>query len=142
MLSPAPDLTPEIAVLLRRAMFPDPARIALALEAYRTHPDRRIFVWDVGGRPVCAVGVQLAGREAQVLHIGTRPEQAGRGHGRQLVYAVAAQLGLTRLTAETDDDAVGFYRRSGFEVAEVPGRGGRRRYLCTLKLGETGNPEG
>lgn len=135
MLSPAPDLTPEIAALLSRAMFPDPARIARALEAYRSEPGLAVFIWEVGGVAVSAAGVQVAGAEAEVRHIGTRPDCAGQGHGRALLRAIAAHLNLSRLTAETDDDAVDFYRRSAFEIGDAPDRGGRRRYLCTLSPG-------
>lgn len=108
MLRPAPALSPEIAALLSRAMFPDPARIARALAAYRTEPDRAVFVWEVGGVAVSAAGVRVAGAEAEVLHIGTRPDGTGQGHGRALLWAIAAHLKLSRLVAETDDAAVDF----------------------------------
>lgn len=134
MLRPAPALSPEIAALLSRAMFPDPARIARALAAYRTEPDRAVFVWEVGGVAVSAAGVRVAGAEAEVLHIGTRPDGTGQGHGRALLWAIAAHLKLSRLVAETDEDAVGFYCRSGFEIGGAPDRGERRRFLCTLTL--------
>jgi ribosomal protein S18 acetylase RimI-like enzyme len=134
VLCSAPILTPEIAALLGRAMFPDPERIARALEAYRTEPERRVFVWEVGGKAVCAAGLRVAGPEAELLHIGTRPDQEGHGFGSELLRAIAVSLALSRLTAETDEDSVGFYRRGGFEVGDAPNRAGRRRFLCTLTL--------
>ena len=134
VLCPVPILTPEIAALLGRAMFPAPERVARVLEAYRTEADRKVFVWEVGGELVCAAGLRVAGAEAEVLHIGTRLDQVGRGFGRDLLRAIAASLGLSQLTAETDEDAVRFYRRSGFEVRDAPNRGERRRFLCTLSL--------
>lgn len=134
VLCSAPILTPEIAALLGRAMFPDPERMVRALEAYRTEADRKVFVWMVGGEPVCAAGLRVAGPEAEVLHIGTRLDQVGRGFGHELLRGIAASLGLSQLTAETDEDAVGFYRRGGFEVRNAPNRGERRRFFCTLSL--------
>lgn len=136
MLRPVPALTPEIAALLGRAMFLDPARVARTLEAYRTEPDRLIFVWDVGHQPVSAAGVRVTGREAEVLHIGTQEELAGNGYGRNLILAIAAHLNLSRLIAETDDDSVGFYSHSGFEIAEAADKGGGRRFRCVLSLAE------
>ncbi|CAM4394917.1 GNAT family N-acetyltransferase [Deinococcus marmoris] len=132
MLRPASLLTPEIAALLSRAMFPDPARIERTLEAYRTEGEQRLFVWDVGGQTVSAAGLRVSGRAAEVLHIGTHPDAGEKGYGRGLLRAIAAHLNLSQLMAETDDDSVEFYRRSGFEIMEAPARGGRRRYLCTL----------
>ncbi|MFK7602099.1 GNAT family N-acetyltransferase [Deinococcus sp. SM5_A1] len=134
MLRLAPALTPEIAVLLGRAMFPDPARIERALEAYRTEDSRQLFVWEVGGQIVSAAALRSNGQKAEVLHIGTRPDAGGRGYGRGLLHAIAAHLNLSQLTAETDDESVEFYRRSGFEIAEAPARGGRRRFWCVLSL--------
>jgi len=134
MLQPAPSLTPEIAALLARAMFPDLARIARTLETYRTDPARRVFIWEVNGEPVSAVGLVVNEASAEVLHIGTRPESTGNGHGRQLLFAVADHLHLWQLTAETDDDSVEFYRRCGFRVCEAQPRGERRRFRCGLSL--------
>ena len=51
----------------------------------------------------------------------------GRPYGiRQLVY-LGHELALAELEAETDEDAVEFYRRCGFDVESIPEEGGRRR---------------
>jgi len=134
MLQPAPSLTPEIAALLARAMFPDLARITRTLETYRTDPARRVFIWEVNGEPVRAVGLVVNETSAEVLHIGTRSESTGNGHGRQLLFAAADHLYLWQLTAETDDDSVEFYRRCGFRVYETQPRAERRRFRCGLSL--------
>lgn len=60
----------------------------------------------------------------------------GRGLARRLLAAVA-RLG-SPVVAETDDDAVGFYRRLGFRVAtapEDPRWPGTVRYRCVLDTG-------
>ncbi|MCP2014067.1 ribosomal protein S18 acetylase RimI-like enzyme [Deinococcus sp. HSC-46F16] len=136
MLTELPILTPEAGDLLARAMFPDPERIARTLEAYRTAPERRVFVWLEGGRVVSAAGLRIQGAEVEVLHLATRPGEKGRGHARALLHALAEHLNAARLVAETDDGAVGFYRRAGFEVTPAPPRGGRARYRVTLHRGE------
>jgi GNAT superfamily N-acetyltransferase len=132
--------TPATEELLTRAMFPDPVRIARALAAYRVEANRHIFAWQAGGRMVSAAGLRVEEDAAEVLHIGTRPDMEGQGYGRALLHAVLIRLQLNRMTAETDDDAVDFYRRSGFGVVETQDRGGRRRYLCTLTPGKADQP--
>ncbi|MDV6373754.1 GNAT family N-acetyltransferase [Deinococcus arenicola] len=132
MLHLAPALTPQIAALLGRAMYPDPARIDRTLEAYRTEDHRQLFAWEVDGQTVSAAGLRVSGRTAEILHIGTHPDAVGRGYGRELVHAIAAHLKLAQLMAETDDESVEFYRCSGFKITEAPARGERRRSLCTL----------
>lgn len=132
MLTEPDILTPELGALLARAMFADPERIRRRLEEYRTDSGRRVLAWVVEGRPVCAAGVRPREEEAEVLHLGTAPGEEGRGHARALLHAVAAHLHISRLVAETDEDAVNFYRRAGFEVTPAPPKGGRTRYRCVL----------
>lgn len=132
MLTELPTLTPEAGSLLTRAMFPDPERIARTLATYRMDPERRVFVWLEGGRVVSAAGLHTPGETAEVLHLVTRPGKEGRGYARALLHALAGHLDAEQLVAEADDDAVGFYRRAGFEVTPAPPRGSRDRYRATL----------
>lgn len=132
MLTGCLTLTPEIEVLLTRAMFPDPDRIRGTLQTYREDPERRVFGWMAGGRMVSAAGVRQEGEELEVLHLATAPGEEGRGHARTLLHALAEHLNAARLVAETDDAAVNFYRRSGFEVRPAPPRGDRSRSRVTL----------
>ncbi|WP_051517308.1 GNAT family N-acetyltransferase [Deinococcus phoenicis] len=132
MLTEPDALTPELGALLARAMFPDPARIRRTLESYRSDPERRIFAWTLEGRPVSAAGLRPHGQEVEVLHLGTAPGQEGRGYARALLHALAEHLKAARVVAETDEDAVGFYRRAGFMVTPIPSRWGRARFGCTL----------
>ncbi|MFC4427370.1 GNAT family N-acetyltransferase [Deinococcus navajonensis] len=130
MLHAGPPLCPVLQALLQQAMFPDPARVALAFEAYRRLPGRHIFSWEEQGRAVSAAGLQVDGRVAELLHLGTCPEATRQGHARRLLQAVTAHLDLKELSAETDDEAAGFYRRSGFAVSPAPSKGGRSRFRC------------
>lgn len=125
-------LGPEIAELLARAMFPDPARIARTLSEYRQRSDWQVFAWQHHGLVVCSAGLRIAGPQAELLHIGTSPLEARKGHARSLLEAVISELKLTRLVAETDDAAVVFYQRCGFEVQAIPNKWGTPRYRCVL----------
>ncbi|WP_019587020.1 GNAT family N-acetyltransferase [Deinococcus apachensis] len=132
MLTEPNTLTPEVEALLTRAMFPDPERLRRKLERYRAEPERRIFVWMADGRPVSAAGILQHGEEVEILHLGTAPGEERRGHARALLHAIEAHLKITRLLAETDDEAVGFYRRAGFQVTPAPPKGGSSRYRAVL----------
>ncbi|MFC5849015.1 GNAT family N-acetyltransferase [Deinococcus petrolearius] len=132
----SPPLTPDLGALLARAMFPDPERVRRELAAYRSGAGGQVFAWEVGGEVVSAAGLRLEaeGRNAEVRHLGTAPAHTGRGHGRALLSAAAGVLGVRTLWAETDDGAVGFYRRAGFAVSAAPSPWGVNRYLCRLTL--------
>ena len=64
-------------------------------------------------------------------YIAVAPELRGDGIGRALVDALAGVSG--QVVAETDDDAVGFYRALDFDIGPAPSDPrwpGRRRYRC------------
>ena len=77
------------------------------------------------------------GNSAEILGIAVKDKLKRLGIGKFMINSAAAVLGLKSITAETDDDAVNFYRRSGFETkafirhfpdADVT------RYHCSLTL--------
>ena len=93
--------TPEVAALLRLAMWPDPERVRAELDAYRGEPGLQVWSWEVGngkggGRTVCAAGLHLAGTRAELCHLGTAADARGRGHARALLHALVAELELYR----------------------------------------------
>lgn len=53
---------------------------------------------------------------AELLHIAVKSSERRNGIGRQLVKLVIQEENLEELVAETDRDAVDFYRRCGFAV--------------------------
>ncbi|WP_119674524.1 GNAT family N-acetyltransferase [Deinococcus sp. RM] len=124
--------TPDTDALLTRAMSPDPQRIQAALHRYRTDPDWQLHTWEVAGQAVCAATLTVHGQGGTVRYIGTHPDHTGQGHARALLHALMNTLDLHTLTAETDDDAADFYRRSGFHVQEISSPWDRRRSRCTL----------
>jgi putative acetyltransferase len=73
-----------------------------------------VCVRDGDGHVVGFVGVQGAEVAALFVHSAWR----GQGIGRRLLSYAVETLGATRLDVnEQNDQAVGFYRRMGFEVA-------------------------
>ena len=67
-------------------------------------------------------------------YIAVAPGLRGDGIGRALVDALASVSG--QVVAETDDDAVGFYRALDFDIDPAPSDPrcpGRRRYRCVRR---------
>ncbi|WP_157451168.1 GNAT family N-acetyltransferase [Deinococcus puniceus] len=116
-------------------MFPDPQRVAAALTAYANDPTRLVFAWYVRGQPVSAAGIQVSENAAEVLHIGTAAQCRGQGYGRALLHGIRAHLGGMTLSADTDEQAVEFYRQSGFDVIPMPSVWGGPRFRCTIGRG-------
>jgi ribosomal protein S18 acetylase RimI-like enzyme len=90
----------------------------------------------VEGNRVVAFAALDPGVDPTVIeYIAVEEASQGRGHGGALVDA-ARDAGSSRAVyAETDDDAVDFYRRLGFTVtgkAPDPRWPERQRYACLL----------
>lgn len=72
----------------------------------------------------------------EVRHIAVQPGLRGHGIGRDLVRLGMAATALRAVVAETDRDAVGFYRALGFSVQSLGERyPGSERFLCRLDGG-------
>ena len=105
------------------------------MEEYLGDPSVKIFVCENEGEKAGILVMKEDGSEAEILGIAVRKDQRKKGIGKDMVYQVMEIEHLKRITAQTDDDAIGFYRSSGFEaervVIEYPD-GSTVRYNCVL----------
>ena len=105
---------------------------------------RRILVEELAVMEVVGTGPQgaptsMAAYVSQpygvvLEYIAVAPESRGDGIGRALVDSLASVSG--RVVAETDNDAVGFYRALDFDIGPAPSDPrwpGRRRYRCVRR---------
>ncbi|MBP7401224.1 MAG: GNAT family N-acetyltransferase [Clostridia bacterium] len=69
--------------------------------------------------------------EMEILAIAVDPAFRGQGVGRELIQAVTRMHEPYQIVAETDADAVAFYRRCGFQVKSLGEKyPGVVRYRC------------
>jgi ribosomal protein S18 acetylase RimI-like enzyme len=68
----------------------------------------------------------------EILNIAVDPDYRGRGFGSQLVKQVIAAHSPAKIIAETDDDAVDFYRKLGFNTIPFHSKWGITRYKMLL----------
>ncbi|MCL2404469.1 MAG: GNAT family N-acetyltransferase [Defluviitaleaceae bacterium] len=81
--------------------------------------------------------VQKSGELPKVRGIAVDPQYRQQGIGKQFIQYACSSLDITTLMAETDDDAVMFYRNCGFETEEfmiMGDSGEHKRYKCTLHV--------
>jgi len=91
--------------------------------------------WEVKGLVVaCAGSEPLDSGTIGIRSIAVAPTWRNRGIGRALIDALAKQAEAEHVVADTDDDAVGFYRSCGFSVEDAPPKFGRTRYWCTRDM--------
>ena len=140
-------LTSEEAFLIYAPCMYQPAYedYKALMEKFLLDPSVKIFVCDMDGekagilvlRETKAAEGAETGVEAEILGIAVRKDLRGKGIGKEMVCRAMESEHLERITAQTDDDAIGFYRKSGFEtervVVEYP-NGSVVRYNCSLNV--------
>jgi ribosomal protein S18 acetylase RimI-like enzyme len=126
---------PAVRSLLARSIgYPTTAKIAAVCERYR-HDDRRILLgFERDSVLVSYAGLELVGpSEAILWNIVVVPAAQGQGIGRAIVTYVRNRFARRQLVAETDRNAVGFYRACGFTIESLGERyPGTERFRCTL----------
>ncbi|MHB1505304.1 MAG: GNAT family N-acetyltransferase [Sulfobacillus sp.] len=95
-----------------------------------------LYGWTDNGPVTGLIGIrQTAPAVAEILHVAVAEGHRLQGIGRRMVEAVIAHHQLAALTAETDKDAVDFYRRCGFVVTSLGQMYlGGERFLCTRTM--------
>lgn len=113
---------------------PTPERLLARARRYRDDPHAEAFACLRGGEALGAIVLAREGTDAvRILDLGVLAGERHKGVGRALVEHTVRTLCPARLLAETDGDAVDFYRHLGFEVAFLEGKyPGCPRYACEL----------
>lgn len=99
-------------------------------------PNVRVFGCFEDDALLGVIAVRKMSDYAEICGIAVEEKRRGCGIGGKLVRYVMDMLKPDVLSAETDDDAVEFYRKAGFlieEFAKVYDSGVYRRYRCTLR---------
>lgn len=106
-----------------------------ALDEVRSHygSGEWTFIGLVEGDEIfaCAGAERLDANTIGIRSIAVEPGSRHLGLGRTLLDALGERFETHRMVAETDDEAVGFYRHCGFTIEDAPSKFGRPRYWCT-----------
>jgi ribosomal protein S18 acetylase RimI-like enzyme len=134
----------EVRALVGHALGSSTAARLDEVMARYAAPSWRLVGFDATGSLVGCVGYaaetdESATNAASVQHIAVVPEARRSSVGRTMLRWLREVEGLRSLRAETDEDAVGFYRRCGFRTERVthPRFPAARRWACTLRAADT-----
>lgn len=129
-----------MAILAQCLYKPTEEKLSLIARGYLDDPAQICFAYAAEASPtaVCAIlGLRLqACREAAIIqHIVVDEAYRGSGLGRLLLEDAAARYAIRSFTAETDQDAVGFYRACGFDIRSLGEKyPGVERFLCEKRI--------
>jgi len=110
-------------------------KTAQILKEYQEHPDQPILGVESNGELVGFIGLRLQPPDAAVIrHIVVGRDHRGQGIGRRMILQVCNTYLLGVIFAETDPDAVEFYRKVGFAVKSLGEKHpGIERFACKLE---------
>jgi ribosomal protein S18 acetylase RimI-like enzyme len=118
---------------------PTPEKMKQLLDDYYASDDRAIFVATQSGKIIGVIGIDCTDKpHGFITHIAVSPDMRKQGVGRHLINHTTAVLELSDIRAETDQDAVVFYRACGFETEEIESQySGVRRFRCVKSMIES-----
>lgn len=126
----------EVRELLGQCMWPDEERIANEYELYRATDSLQLMGVVRSRALIGFVGLDEQQEHTLIKHIAIKSEYRGLGYGRQLMVECALRYRMP-LIAETDQEAVDFYRRVGFQIESLGEKyPGVERYQCILDDGD------
>jgi len=127
---------PGVRELLEFSGYPDEDWLRTAIAAYRTDAGLKLYGIEEDDELIGLIGYR--GEEDGTLtiaHLAVSPEHRGLGYGRGLILEMIGQASPTAVVAETDEEAVDFYRNIGFEIESLGEKyPGVERFKCTYDI--------
>lgn len=125
-----------LAVISHSQYMPTEEKLNSLADEYESDIDIFAFAYDdnglIGGTIILK---RLGNDEFEIVSIAADPAHRNQGIASGLISFAATNLKCSVIKAETDDDAVGFYRKYGFHIDSLGEKyPGTVRYLCTLNL--------
>jgi len=103
-------------------------------KALNKYPGEKFYSWIENGETIAVCGFRVLQDKVEICHISVSENARRKGVGKAIIFTMREKYGLT-IEAETDDEAVDFYRKCGFEATalykEYDGKK-YRRWICIL----------
>lgn len=112
---------------------PSPEKVLEVVESYKDS-DHSIMGAFIGDILVGVLGLCKTSKIITIRHISVPLKYQRQGIGTLLLDEVKKQHEGCKIMAETDEESVGFYAKSGFTCHEFKGPYGNLRYKCEFNL--------
>ena len=124
---------PEVLTLLAPSVYnPTPERLKHRAEEYAADSNVKAYACKNSEKYIGIIVFVTENGITEILDIAVKPEYRKHGIGRKLIDFIFTQFPIDNITAETDDEAVGFYKKCGFAVTPVGEFCDTKRYFCKL----------
>jgi len=102
-------------------------KIDRKLARYSKYETHYMYIWLENHKTVAICGVEICDEYVFIHDLYVDEISRRRGIGSQIIREVQVLYKLP-IKAESDDDAVGFYRKVGFEISVAPPKHGTRHW--------------
>jgi ribosomal protein S18 acetylase RimI-like enzyme len=129
----------DLYYIYKHCMYkPSPKKYAVKVDEFMRDKSAKVLACKNAGKTVGIMVISFIDVDsAEIVGIATSETFRLRGAGRFMIGAAMERFEMLSLYAETDDDAVGFYRAVGFDIREctqVYGGESVTRYDCILRI--------
>ncbi len=102
---------------------------------YIQSPVLALYGYDFEDEVVGCIGIELLGlKRCEIKHIAVSPNHRGQGIGSKMISFIKVKHSLTSIFAETDKEAVNFYKNCGFKIKSLGEKyPGVERFQCILE---------
>jgi ribosomal protein S18 acetylase RimI-like enzyme len=125
----------KVQELIEYSVFPDPDKIKETINNYKNQEDLELMGFEFEGNMIGIIGYSIDNNNIlQIKHISVDPVERGKGYGRFLIIEMINTRDPLEVHAETDLDAVDFYRSIGFVITSLGEKyPGAERFKCIYK---------
>ncbi|UOQ91461.1 GNAT family N-acetyltransferase [Halobacillus shinanisalinarum] len=111
-------------------------RIAQEYKKYIQSSNRKLYVAERKGIMAGCIGIKfIEPNVCEIKHIAVFPPERGNRIGSEMIDFIMDKHLLNSVFAETDLDAVEFYRNYGFEISDLGEKyPSVERFLCEYKI--------
>ena len=119
--------------LLAPSVFnPTFERLLIRAKKYQADDKSKVYAYSENGEYKGIIVFKTEDNTAEILDIAVKPEYRKHGIGKSLIDFIFTQFPIDNITAETDDEAVEFYKKCRFTVTPTKEVSDTRRYFCKL----------
>lgn len=124
---------PEVLALLKPSVYnPTPERLKHRAEEYAADSNVKAYACKNSEKYIGIVVFVTENGTAEILDIAVKPEYHKHGIGRKLIDFIFNRFPVDTIIAETDDEAVEFYKKCRFTITPTKEVSDTRRYFCKL----------
>ena len=128
-----------LEILAESVYKPTIEKLNKRAEKHMNNPFVRIFALKQDDKSMGIIVLETSNpKQIEILDFAVKKNDQKNGIGRKLIDFCKEEFKIESMIAETDDDAVGFYRKVGFKVQQLENKydSEANRYLCKFRKKE------